>query len=53
MNPVVADELLHAALLRHDLVLPEADERVRRVDELARRSRAAIASRLGRAGVEV
>lgn len=53
MNPVLADELLTAALARHGLTLPEPDERIVRVDELARRSREAIAARLGRAGVEV
>lgn len=53
MNPWIADELLSAALARHDQPLPPADERVREVDEHARRARAAIAARLGRAGVEV
>jgi len=53
MNPMLADELLSAALARHALTLPEPEERVAHVDELARRSRAAIAARLGRAGVEV
>lgn len=53
MNPWLADELLTAALARHGQQLPPADERVREVDEHARRARAAIAARLGRAGVEV
>lgn len=53
MNPWLADDLLTAALSRHGQQLPPADERVREVDEHARRARAAIAARLGRAGVEV
>lgn len=53
MNPRLADELLALALARHGGILPEADERVLAADELARRARAAIAGRLGRAGVEV
>ncbi len=53
MNPWLADELLTAALARQGQQLPPADERVREVDEHARRARAVIAARLGRAGVEV
>ena len=53
MNPWLADELLVAALARHGQQLPPADDRVRVVDEHARRARAAIAARLGRTGVEV
>lgn len=53
MNPALADELLAAALARHAQTLPEADERITRVDDRARRARAAIAGRLGRAGVSV
>ncbi|MBX9470930.1 cobyric acid synthase [Microcella sp.] len=53
MNPWLADELLAAALARHGQQLPPADERVREVDEHARRARAAIAARLGRGGVAV
>jgi hypothetical protein len=53
MNPFLADELLVAALARHGRGLPEADERIARVDERARRARAAIAERLGRPGVAV
>lgn len=53
MNPWLADELLKAALTRHGQQLPPADDRVREVDEHARRARAAIAARLGRAGVAV
>ncbi len=53
MNPSLADELLSAALLRHGSSLPPADERIRHADDMARRSRAAIAARLGRSGVSV
>ena len=53
MSPWLADELLVAALARHGQHLPPADDRVREVDEHARRARAAIAARLGRVGVEV
>ncbi len=53
MNPWLADELLTAALARYGQQLPPADERVREVDEHARRARVAIAARLGRWGVEV
>lgn len=53
MNPALADDLLRHALARHGARLPEPDERLRAVDESARRSRAAIAARLGRAGVDV
>lgn len=53
MNPSVADELLAAALGRIGRTLPEPDDRVLQADERARRARAAIAARLGRAGVEV
>ncbi len=52
MNPVLADELLTHALSRHGIALPEADERTREADDRARRSRAAIAHRLGRSGAE-
>lgn len=53
MNPAVADELLRAALARLDAALPEADERTLLADDRARRARAAIAGRLGRAGIDV
>lgn len=53
MNPVLADALLRGALARHGESLPESDERVTVADEFARRARAAIAARLGRAGVPV
>ena len=53
MNPLLADDLLRHALARHGDTLPAPDERVLAVDESARRSRASIAARLGRAGVEV
>ena len=53
MNPVIADELLTAALARHGETLPDRDERTIAADEHARLSRAAIARRLGAAGVEV
>jgi CobQ-like glutamine amidotransferase family enzyme len=53
MNPDLADELLTLALARHGDSLPAPDERTREADELARRSRAAIAHRLGRSGTEV
>lgn len=53
MNPVLADELLRRALERHGQYLPPADARITAVDDHALRSRAAIAARLGRPGVEV
>ena len=53
MNPSLADELLRVALSRRGASLPDGDERVRHADEMARRSRAAIAGRLGRAGAAV
>lgn len=53
MNPILADELLTLALARRGYELPEPDDRILRVDERARRARAAIAARLGRSGVEV
>ncbi len=53
MNPSVADDLLSRALARHGEQLPPADDRVTEADERARRARAAIAARLGRAGVAV
>jgi CobQ-like glutamine amidotransferase family enzyme len=53
MNPVLADELLTHTLARHGIALPEAEERTREADDRARRSRAAIAHRLGRSGTEV
>lgn len=53
MNPVLADTLLRGALARHGESLPAADDRVDQADEFARRARAAIAARLGRAGVAV
>jgi CobQ-like glutamine amidotransferase family enzyme len=53
MNPGIADELLTSALARHGRTLPDRDERTLEADEHARRSRAAIAQRLGRSGVEV
>lgn len=53
MNPVLADELLSIALERRGETLPEADERIRAVDEQARASRVAIAHRLGAATTDV
>lgn len=53
MNPAIADELLSDALGRLGRALPPADERVLLADERAHHARAAIASRLGRAGVAV
>lgn len=53
MNPTVADELLEAALARLGAALPEADDRTLLADERARQARAAIAGRLGRAGLAV
>ncbi len=48
MNPSFADELLTAALARKGAALPEADDRIRAVDELARKAREAIVGRVGR-----
>ncbi|MFN4000819.1 hypothetical protein [Microcella sp.] len=53
MNPGLADELLAAALARRSIDLPAADAQVAHADTLARHARAAIAARLGRAGVAV
>lgn len=53
MNPFIADEVLAAALARKGSDLPDRDERTQAADEHARLSRAAIARRLGAAGVEV
>lgn len=53
MNPSLADDLLFAALDRRGMSLPPADDRVRHADEMAKLSRAAIAARLGRAGIAV
>ncbi len=53
MNPALADDLLRRSLARHGEQLPPADDRVTEADERARRARAAIAARLGRAGVAV
>ncbi|UYN84147.1 MAG: cobyric acid synthase [Microcella sp.] len=53
MNPFIADELLAGALARRGETLPDRDERTVAADEHARLSRAAIARRLGAAGVEV
>jgi hypothetical protein len=53
MNPALADELLVLALQRHDQQLPMPDERTVHADDMARRSRVAIAARLGYANVMV
>jgi CobQ-like glutamine amidotransferase family enzyme len=53
MNPALADDLLASALRPAGVSLPEADERTRLADDYARRSRHAIAARLGRPGVAV
>jgi CobQ-like glutamine amidotransferase family enzyme len=48
MNPRFADELLTTALARQGVELPEADERIKAVDELALKAREAIVGRVGR-----
>ncbi len=50
MNPGIADELLAAALVRRDQALPSVTPDLAELDDRARRSRDALAHRVGYAG---